>query len=123
MLGTDSTNSPAEANTDILRRMVEDGDDLTKPRDIDFNHLFAYEADAVAFEQAVRDAGYAKVSRDFWPEQNRWLTSVTIQMVPDLGQIAATEHALDQIAAPLEGQPDGWGCMEVNAPTAAHAPT
>ncbi len=120
MLGADDHDSPEEANTDVLKRMVDDGDDLTKSRDIDFNHLFAYETDTVAFEKAVREAGYHKVARDFWAEQGRWLTSVTIQMVPDLGKIAAIEHALNEIATPLEGQPDGWGCMEVIAATRAN---
>ena len=119
MLGVDDIDSPEEANTDVLKRMVHDGDDLTKPRDMDFNHLFANETDAVAFEQAAREAGYHKVTRDFWPEAGRWLTSVTIRMVPDLGKITSVEQILNEIAAPLEGKPDGWGCMEVIAATHA----
>ncbi len=34
---------PDDENGDVLRRMMEKGDDLTRPRDIDFSVLFADE--------------------------------------------------------------------------------
>jgi hypothetical protein len=95
-----------------LRRMAADGDDLTKPRYIDFHHLFAREEDAVAFEEAARDEGY-RADHDFWNEPNAWLTTVHIRMVPTLEEITAMELALNEIARSFGGQPDGWGCMEV----------
>ena len=112
MLGADRPDSPEEENANVLKRMAEDGDDLTKARDIDFNHLFVSEKDAATFEAAVREQGYPKVVRDFWPEQNAWLTAVYVRMVPDLDEITAIEKTLDEIAIPLYGKPDGWGCME-----------
>ena len=48
---------PADDNGDVLRRMLTTGDDLTKPRDIDFDHVFAktnIEADTYASDQNIR---------------------------------------------------------------------
>lgn len=92
---------------------MDDGDDLTKARDIEFNHLFEREADAVAFENAVREQGYPKVDHDFWHEAGAWLTAVRIRMVPDLDGITVTERSLNEIALDFDGEPDGWGCMEI----------
>ncbi|HEX7261272.1 MAG TPA: ribonuclease E inhibitor RraB [Luteolibacter sp.] len=108
ILGADET----EGNADVLRRMRDDGDDLTEARDIEFNHLFDREADAIAFENAVRGEGYSKVDHDFWHEVDAWLTSVSIRMVPELAGITANESSLNEIALNLNGWPDGWGCME-----------
>lgn len=113
MLGLDDSESRGEENADVLLRMAADGDDLTKPRVIDFHHLFSSAADAMTFVEAVRGKGYAKVDHDFWEEQNAWLTAVHIKMAPSLKEITATEHELNEIAESLDGKPDGWGCMEV----------
>jgi hypothetical protein len=113
LLGADGADSPTEENSDILQRMVADGDDLTKSRELDFHHLFDHKENAIAFEDAVLAAGYYKVDHDFWPEQGGWLTAVHVRMIPDLDEITATELALNEIALRLEGRADGWGCMEI----------
>jgi hypothetical protein len=113
MLGFDGPEASEEENADVLLRMTEDGDDLTQPRDIDFHHLFTSMADAVAFLAAIREKGYTKVEHDFWNERNAWLTAVHVRMVPALDEITATELALNEIAVSFDGEPDGWGCMEV----------
>lgn len=109
ILGADG----AEDNASVLRRMKDDGDDLTKARDIEFNHLFDREADAIAFENAVRSGGYSKVDHDFWREVGAWLTAVRVRMVPDLDGITLNERVLNEMARDFDGKPDGWGCMEV----------
>lgn len=113
MLGAEGHETTEEQNAEVLKRMAKDGDDLTKARDIDFHHHFATEAEAIAFEEEVREQGYPHVDRDNWGEQDGWLTSVHVRMVPDLDEINATEEDLNQIAAAMGGKPDGWGCMEV----------
>lgn len=113
MLGLDSPELLGEENADVLLRMAEDGDDLTKPREIDFHHLFSSAADAIAFLEAVRGHGYSKTDHDYWQEKNAWLTAVHIEMAPALDEITATELALNEIASSFDGEPDGWGCMEV----------
>ena len=112
MLGGEGNESAEEQNADVLRRMAADGDDLTKARHIDFHHLFPRGEDAVAFQNAARNLGY-QADHDFWAEQNAWLTTVHIKMMPALGEITAMELTLDAIARSFGGEPDGWGCMEV----------
>jgi Regulator of ribonuclease activity B len=112
MLGAEGNEPPEEENADVLRRMAADGDDLTKPRHIDFHHLFAREEDAVAFQDAARNQGH-QADHDFWNEPDAWLTTVHIKMVPSLEEITAMELTLNGIARSLGGEPDGWGCMEV----------
>ncbi len=114
MLGADSNDSPNEENANVLRRMKEDGDDLTKARDIDFHHLFPNETDAAAFEEFVRSQGY-QADRDYWEELQAWLTTVQVRMVPTLDEITALESELNEIARSFAGEPDGWGCMEMAA--------
>ena len=111
MLGADRSESPAEESADVLRRMAEDGDDLTKARQIDFHHQFGREESALAFQETVRNRGY-RTDHHFWNESNGWLTTVHIRMVPTVEEITAMELALDEIARSFEGEPDGWGCME-----------
>ncbi len=118
MLGAEDRESAVDENAEVLRRMREDGDDLTKARHIDFHHLFALEQDAVDFEEALRNQGY-RVTHDFWNEQDAWLTTVQIRMVPALDEITATELELDEIARSFDGRPDGWGCMEVDGSRAS----
>ena len=113
MLGREMGGSPEEENTDVLRRMAGDGDDLTKARHIDFHHQFAREEDALAFQETARNQGY-RADHDFWNETNMWLTTVHIRMVPTLEEITAMEITLEGIARSLGGEPDGWGCMEVD---------
>lgn len=110
MLGAEAVE---EENADVLRRMVADGDDLEVSRDIDFHHLFHEEADAIAYKEIVRSAGYTVVDHDFWPEMERWLTAVHVTMLPELEKITRTELELNSLAAPLNGESDGWGCIEV----------
>lgn len=114
MLGAAGHESPEEENADVLRRMAADGDDLTKARHIDFHHLFAREEDAMTFQDAARNEGY-RADHDFWSERDAWLTTVHVRMVPTLEEITAMELALDGIARSFDGEPDGWGCMEVDA--------
>ena len=113
MLGAVGNDSPEEENADVLRRMANDGDDLTKARHLDFHHLFASEEDALTFEEVARNQGYW-ADHDFLNETNAWLTAVHVRMVPTLEEITAMELSLDEIARSFGGEPDGWGCMEVD---------
>ena len=113
MLGADGNESSEEENAEVLRRMADDGDDLTQARHIDFHHLFALEEDALTFKEIARNQGHW-ADHDFWNEPNAWLTTVHVRMVPTVEEITAMELTLDEIARSFGGEPDGWGCMEVD---------
>jgi len=49
---------PNDANADVLRRMEARGDDLTKPRNIDFTVVFPDGNSAERFAQHFRALGH-----------------------------------------------------------------
>jgi hypothetical protein len=116
ILGGDTSGSVSEENKAILCRMAEDGDDLSEPREIDFNHRFESQGDATAFADALVEKGYLRADCDSWDGHRQWQTTTHVFMVPDLAEISRTEVALDEIAHDFGGKNDGWGCMEVVEP-------
>ena len=104
---------PADENGDVLRRMLAAGDDLTKPRDIDFNHVFAKEEEAQRFVDAVRQLGFDKVSHRFWSEKKMWDARVVVFMTPAHADISRIESKFDSLAREFLGRADGWGCLAV----------
>ncbi len=116
ILGAEDSRAASEETKAILTRMAKDGDDLSQPREIDFNHLFEEKDKAAAFMDAVLQRGYKNADCDFWSDEGKWQTAVHIFMVPELEEINEIEAELDEIAKSLGGSPDGWGCMEIVEP-------
>jgi hypothetical protein len=102
---------PNDENGDVLRRMLAAGDNLTKPRDIDFNFLFEEETSANGFCMAVRKLGFERVGHRFWVEKEKWDVRVIVFLMPTHAEITATETKLDTLAREFCGRADGWGCM------------
>jgi len=103
---------PSDENGDVLRRMEAAGDDLARPRDIDFTVVFPNGSVAEQFAKHFRTLGYiasvefAEVVEDF-----PWEVVVVKHMVPSHTQIGSLEDALGSVAYPLGGRNDGWGCF------------
>jgi len=91
--------------------MQEDGDDLSKARDIDFNYIFPKEEEAVQFSDATRRLGYERVSHKFWAEKKVWDVLVVVFMLPTHSEITRVEQRLDAVAREFFGRADGWGCL------------
>jgi hypothetical protein len=103
---------PNDDNRDALRRLESDGDDLSRPRDIDFNVVFPDEAGAKAFAQQFREEGYrTTVKLADVVESHPWEVLVVKNMIPTHGGITAFEQELQDVAEPLGGYNDGWGCF------------
>jgi hypothetical protein len=49
-----ATTFPSDENGDILRQMAAQGDDFSKPRDINFSFVFPTESDGKAFVEQVQ---------------------------------------------------------------------
>lgn len=114
LFGGKSDEFPADATGDVFRSMRDDGDDLSKPRDIDFNHVFPKEEDASRFAEAARREGYAKVSFSYAEELKAWDARVQIFMLPTYAGVTEEESKLDSLAQRFGGRADGWGCMQVD---------
>ena len=103
---------PNDENGDVLRRMQAVGDDLSRPREIEFTVVFSTGMSADQFAEHFRALGY-RVSSEFAEtvEDYPWEVVVARQMLPSHAEIGIFEDLLQSIAGPLDGRNDGWGCL------------
>ena len=103
---------PNDENGQVLRRMVEHGDDLTVPRPIDFEHVLPSLGTAQEMARAARELGYeTRINRRGLLSRGRDVTC-TREMLPTHAAITEAERCLAAIARKLGGHEDGWGCMQ-----------
>jgi hypothetical protein len=103
---------PEDDNGDVLRRMEAQGDDLSKPRNIDFTAVFSSEDAARHFTEKIEALGYETSVRFTQVEDGfPWDVCVTRHMAPSHQAIGAFEDLLGEFAALLGGHNDGWGCF------------
>jgi hypothetical protein len=103
---------PDDANGDALRRMEEGGDDLTRPRDIEFAVVFPDENTATQFAHHVCRFGFAASPELTGTDEDfPWDVIVVKHMIPSHGEIGAFEDWLQCVADTFGGQNDGWGCL------------
>lgn len=103
---------PGDENGDVLRQMIDDGDDLTLPRDVAFQFVFAQREHAIAFADAARAAGELVVSEPT-ADDDIWEVIATRHMPALHAAITALEAELGALAQAHGGFPDGWSCMAV----------
>jgi hypothetical protein len=103
---------PNDENGDVLRRMQTNGDDLSSPRTVDFEHQFAKKSDALLFLTEVC-GGDTKVRISRASQANIWDVQVSIFMVPTHSAITEAEIRLGNTARKFSGSSDGWGCFNV----------
>ena len=110
---------PDDANGDALRRMEGHGDDLTKPRNIDFTVVFPDQSSAEQFAEHFRGLGLkvsvrlSRVNQDL-----PWDALVVKHMAPSYEEIVDFEDLLQSVAELWGGRNDGWGCFsEPRAPS------
>ena len=103
---------PSDDNGDALRRLEAEGDDLSRPRDIDFNVVFPDATKAEEFAKQFRQNGYeATVRLARVVETHPWEVLVVKNMVPTHSGITLFEQELQHSANALGGRNDGWGCI------------
>lgn len=106
---------PNDENGDVLRRMEAEGDDLTRPRNIDFAVVFGNEASAEKFAEHFRKLGHEVSVANVGTDQDLpWDVTVVQHMVPSHEGIADFECLLQSVADQLGGRNDGWGCSPAN---------
>ncbi|HZH43634.1 MAG TPA: ribonuclease E inhibitor RraB [Lysobacter sp.] len=100
---------PDDDTGQVLRQMLDDGDDLARPRDIAFHCVFAEQAQAAAFAaQAAQDG--LTVDAPERDEEGIWEVTVVRRMAAEHAAITALERQLAALAAAHGGYPDGWSC-------------
>jgi hypothetical protein len=103
---------PDDANGDVLRQMYEEGDDLLKPRRMDFCFVFPQRTQALEFA-AIVDEQDMEVCISYYEEREMWQVIVQRMMVPTHSAITSLEMDLTHRAKVVGGEPDGWGGMIV----------
>jgi Regulator of ribonuclease activity B len=84
--------------------MDEAGDDLTRPRDIDFTVVFPDEGAAEKFANQFRARGFiASVEFIDTDAEFPWDVAVVKHMVPAHGGIGAFEDSLQRVASSIWG--------------------
>jgi hypothetical protein len=103
---------PNDVNGDVLRRMEAKGDDLTKPRNIDFNVVFGDGDSAEQFAKHFRALGHkVSVEHTGTNKDFPWDVLVVQYMVPSHEGITKFEQQLEFVADNWGGHNDGWGCF------------
>jgi hypothetical protein len=104
---------PSDLNGDVLRRMVENGDNLSVPRDIDFIVVTPDAEAAARFAEVVGKWGLAlTVEHADVVTTLPWEVRVVSHMLPTHEGITQLEQRLGHEAALVGGRNDGWGCFE-----------
>jgi hypothetical protein len=114
-----SPQFPGDANGAVLRRMLNHGDDLSKPRVMDFCFIFALRKQALAFAELV-DEHELEVYISYYPGRESWQAIVHRHMIPTHHDITALESDLAGRAEQVGGKADGWGSMAVKKDPARH---
>ena len=103
---------PDDANGDALRHMEAQGDDLTRPRNVEFTVVFPNKNAATQFADHICTLGYsAAVELTETVEAFPWDVIVVKQMIPSHEAIGAFEDSLKRVADAYGGHNDGWGCL------------
>jgi len=101
----------------VLRRLLEEGDDLSQTRMVDFCHIFLERRQALAFAEIVDDKEL-RVCISYYEGRAMWQVIVKRFMIPTHQDVTAFELSLAAQAELVGGTADGWGCMAVNSKTA-----
>lgn len=101
-----------DVNRDVILRLINSGDDLSKSRDIDFTVVFPDETSAHEFASKIREHGYApSVERTDGADALPWDVTLVKHMLPVCESITEIQQFLAAMASPLGGRFDGWGCF------------
>ena len=101
-------NYPDDDDGDALRRVAQDGSDMSKPMRIDFAVLAPDTAAAEAIANAAANLGFeARIDRD--SESGRCTCYCSREMLATYDAIVEAQRELDTISKPAGGHSDGWG--------------
>jgi len=101
-----------EENRVVLRQIEEAGSDLSKPREIDFEHVFPTKEAAEKFEHLGRNAGFPV---EVWQsDEGVWNATAKADLLPTAEEITKVEARLDDLAKSVAGIADGWGFLRID---------
>jgi hypothetical protein len=99
---------PNDADGDALRRVANDGNDLSAPMEVDFPVVMPDEIAAQKFAAIVQARGYSPKIRKHDSDAGWDVTCVRLMLLT-YDAIMGVQNELNQHARPLGGYSDGWG--------------
>lgn len=103
---------PEDENGDALWNMALQGDDLSKPREINFSVLFSTENNALEFGEVLL-FNRQKVSLSDCEDDPEYPFEITVHHYIEATHSGITEYEnlLQEYAEKYNGYNDGWGAM------------
>jgi len=100
-------NYPNDIDGDVLRRVAQDGSDMTQPMLIDF--AIDAPSEEVADHVLARLKAKDFVSKKTQNDDGRWTITVPVMMTPVHAEIVDFQNALDEDLNQFGAKSDGWG--------------
>ena len=104
---------PNDENGSVLRSLIERGDPLTEPREINYHFIFPTRSQAIGIIEILTEKQW-RLELSWHDERKLWQVTVVQHMTPDHSAITHLENRLIDMAHPLDGTADGWGCFAAN---------
>ena len=110
---------PQDIDGEVIRFIAEDGNDLSKPMEVDFHVAAPTEDTAEKIADEAEKLGYAVwVEFDDGSEEELeepvtepWTCTCQKKMLLEYDAVIQAQKELDDLAKPHGGYSDGWGTM------------
>ena len=99
---------PNDSDGEALRRIAEDGSDMSKPMSIDFHVAAPSKTDAELIAATVTKHDY-EASISFDEETAAWTVWCSRDMIATHKNVVEAQSQLDELSKPFDGYSDGWG--------------
>lgn len=99
---------PNDADGDALKRVEDDGSDMSKPMVVDFHIAVPNKVAAEKIAAQVKSLGY---SSEIWQDEElgEWNCECSKAMLATYNEIVLCQKELDRVAKSHGGYTDGWG--------------
>ena len=93
---------------EVLEQLRESGSDLTKPHNFEFYFYVPTEADADKAVEKIRSSGFSTAEVSRAASGSGWLCLARKTIIPDQADLSDHARFLEQVAAAVRGEFDGW---------------
>ena len=101
---------PNDADGDTLRRIANDGVDMTKPLMVEFHVSVPDAEEAQKIERLIGNVGFC-CKRNYDDIDNEWLVICSKEMVPSYENVVSTQKMLAELVSAQDAQLAGWGAL------------
>ncbi len=103
-----SDTLPKDSDGDALRSLIACGSDITKEMEIDFAVDVPDKETGIAFTKVTQPLGFqTDIHQD--EDSKRWTCYCTRTMIPTYEAVIEIQNKLEELGAPFNARPDGWG--------------